>query len=124
MSRLAIAACVLTLLSISSSSVWGQRPARPSRYQPAYGPTLSPYLQLSRPPIGILNNYHSFVRPRIQLRSTLRTQERQIDRLYREVSRQARAASRVRDSGVTPTGIHSRYDYHSHYYPNFSAGRR
>ena len=117
MPRLAVIACTLTLLLISSASAWGQRPARPSRYESAYGPTLSPYLQLSRPPNGILNNYHNFVRPRVQLRSTLQRQKQQISRLKRNVSRNTRATSRVRSSGVAPTGAHSSYDNYSHYYP-------
>ena len=125
MSRLAIANCVLTLLLATPSLAWGQRPSvRPSRYEPAYGPTISPYLQYSRPGIGVVNNYYNFVRPRVQLRSSLRMQERQIDRLNREVQQQARTASQIRDSGVAPTGINSRYMNFLHYYPSSPLGRR
>ena len=125
MSRLAIATCVLTLLLATPSLTWGQQPTvRPSRYEPAYGPTISPYLQYSRPNVGVLNNYYNFVRPRVQLRSSLRMQERQIDRLSREMQQQARTASQIRDSGVAPTGISSRYMNFSHYYPSSPAGRR
>ena len=123
MSRLAIAICVLTFLLATPSLTWGQRPIRPSRYEPAFGPTISPYLQYSRPRSGVLDNYYNFVRPRVQLRSSLRMQERQIDRLSREMQQSRTTVSQIRDSGIAPTGVNSRYMNFSHYYPGSSAGR-
>jgi len=126
MLRIAVIACTLALVHTSLSPAFGQRGAsRPSRYEPAYGPTLSPYLQFTRPGVGILDNYNNFVRPRVQVRSSIRTQGRQIERLTQELQ-QAQSASQIRGSGVAPTGIHARYMNYSHFYPksSSSAGRR
>ncbi len=99
---------------------------RPTRYQSPSGPTLSPYLLYSRRPLGVVDNYHAFVRPRVQLRSTLSTQDRRISQLdgnVRDVQRDVRTLSGVRPSGVAPTGTGSSYLNYSHYYPQ-AGGRR
>lgn len=94
---------------------------RPYRYEPPAGPTLSPYLLFSRRPTGVYDNYHAFVRPRLELRSALRFQEQQIgqlDRNLRDVRGDVRTLSEVRDAGIVPTGVGSSYLNYSHYYPS------
>jgi hypothetical protein len=104
----------------ASQSAWAQRL---QRYQPPYGPTLSPYLEYYRRPSGVLNNYHMFVRPRVELRQTLRSQQQQILTLDRELRRAA--VSQVREAEVAPTGTGSGFMNYSHYYPSAGAsGRR
>jgi hypothetical protein len=84
------------------------------------GPPLSPYLLFSRRPTGIYDNYHAFVRPRIDMRTALRVQDQQIGYLNRNlavVERDVRTLSTVRESAVAPTGVGSAYMNYSHFYP-------
>jgi hypothetical protein len=118
MARLTLVTCVLVVFSVVQPGLAQQPQTRPSRYEPAFGPTISPYLQYSRPRSGPLNNYYNFVRPRVQLRSTLRTQERRLDTLNRDIQRVSQSASQVRGSGAAPTGTHSSYMNFSHFYPS------
>ena len=120
-----LSSLVLAFLLQSAKQAEAQQPPRPSSYRPPAGPTLSPYLLYSRRPTGIYDNYNAFIRPRIELRSTLRTQTRQIgqlDREVRDVQRDVTTLSEVRQLGVAPTGIGSSYQNYSHYYPG-AAGR-
>jgi len=124
MLRFAVATCVLLLFSAVPPLVWGQHPReRPSRYEPAFGPTLSPYLQQNSLSTGVLNNYYNFVRPRVQLRSMFKTQSRQIEQLHQEV-RRSRTVSQARSKGITPTGISASFMNFSHYYSISPARRR
>ncbi len=118
MTRLAIVTCVVVLFSVAQPSLAQGPQNRPSRYQPAFGPTISPYQQLFRRPSGSLNNYYNFVRPRIQVRSTLRSQEQRLNNLSQEVHRASQNASGVHESGAGQTGIHSLYMNYSHFYPS------
>ncbi len=118
MTRFAIVTCVLVLFSVAQHSLAQGPQNRPSRYEPAFGPTISPYQQLFRRPSGSLNNYYNFVRPRIQVRSTLRSQEQRLDALNQDVQRASQKASVVYGSGAGPTGIHSLYMNYSHFYPS------
>lgn len=123
MNRLSILiACAAMLLA--SQTAYAQRSL--PRYEPPYGPTLSPYLLFSQRPLGGYDNYNAFIRPRFELRSTLRTQNGQLlqlNRNVRDVQRDVRTLSTARDSGVAPTGTGSSYFNYSHYYPT-SRGRR
>ena len=122
MTRNLLTVCCLSfalLVALSHPASAQQR--RPLRYEPPAGPTLSPYLLFSRRPTGIYDNYHAFVRPRLELRSTLRVQNDEIGYLNRnlqEVQGDVRTLSEVRESGVAPTGVGSSYLNYSHYYPS------
>jgi len=107
--------------TFASQDALAQRrwPRRPTGYQPPAGPTLSPYLELSRPPTGVYNNYYQFVRPSIRTRATFREHHQELSELNREVrdvQREVGTLSQVREAGVAPTGIGSVYMNYSHYF--------
>ena len=98
-----------------ASSLVAQGP----RYQPRT-PTFSPYLDYFRRDVGALDVYNSIVRPNRELRSTL---SRQQSTLLQGRQRIEQLQTQV-DSGVSPTGVGSRFMDYSHYYSKRPAGRR
>ena len=112
---------ILTLVIASAvfltafpASAQGRRPYSP--YQPAR-PTISPWFNLYRQDGGVLDNYHTFVRPEIQLRNTLRQQEYNISRQGMDIQAMRQNMSGVtRTLGMRPTGAGSRFMDYSHYY--------
>ena len=99
---------------------WSQ-PAEAQRY---YGrrPTLSPYLHYFRGP-GPLGQYHSHVRPRVELRSTLAGQAGAIRQQQRSIGALQSEVSRFGTTGPTrATGTGSGFMNYSHYYPGGSSG--
>ena len=117
---LMIGCLILAIFAVGADIAGAQQRRRPVRYEPPAGPTLSPYLLFSRRPTGIYDNYHAFVRPRFELRSTLRVQNHELGQLNRnlqDVRGDIRTLSEVREAGVAPTGVGSSYLNYSHYYP-------
>jgi hypothetical protein len=104
---------VLAIVALAEEASAQRRQA--TRYSPPYGPTISPYLQYYNRRIGVFSNYYTFVRPEVQLRSTLRNQQQELTNLDAEL--RAAEASRIRESGVAPTGTGSVYMNYLHYYP-------
>lgn len=102
------------LLTALPASAQGRRPYSP--YQPAR-PTISPWFNLYRQDGGALDNYHTFVRPEIQLRTTLRQQAYDINRQGRDIQAMRQNMSGVkRAMGIRPTGSGSMFMNYSHYY--------
>ncbi len=91
--------------------------AYPGRYQSRSGPTITPYLDYFRQDNTVLGPYHTFVRPRAQLRET----QRQLDsRLQLEANRNSnlqREFQQLRESAARPTGSGATFMNYSHYYP-------
>ncbi len=91
----------------------------PRAYPYSSRPTLSPYLDYFRTPLGPLDNYHEFVRPRVQLQQQLQQQESQLRRQTQglhELREQIMAPQRT--DTVAPTGTGARFFHHSHFYPS------
>ena len=109
-------AALLTAMPASAQNP----PRRPySPYQPAR-PTISPWFNLYRRDGGVLDNYHTFVRPEVQLRNTLRQQEYDINRQGMDIqSMRQNMSGMQRALGTRPTGAGSMFMNYSHYY-NFS----
>lgn len=112
----AVAAGMLGML-LGPSSAAAQPPVRRS-WSPS--PTLSPWLDLFRADLGVLDPYNSLVRPRLEFQEQLRRQ--QLD-----LARQAAGLSAVRQQmiqssrpmPIRPTGAASVFMDYSHYYPGF-----
>ncbi len=82
-------------------------------------PSFSPWLDLYRRDTGVLDNYHQFVRPEIQLRKTLDQQRRAINRQDRGLQTLGRDFGRFqRKSMARPTGTGSVFMNYSHYFPS------
>jgi len=101
------------------------RAARPTYYTPRR-PTLSPYLELTRPQQGPLPNYHQFVRPRQQVLREFQQNEQQIRLLQREINQQQQQSpttGRVAPSSAAPTGGGATFFNYSHFYPVLGGSR-
>ncbi len=95
----------------------GGPPYRTQPWQP--GPTLSPYLDYFRRPLGPLDSYHEFVRPRRQVQQRLQQQDLQLRRQAQGLqSVQEQIARPQRPSGAAPTGTDAGFFRHSHFYPS------
>ena len=99
--RIAIAICALfSVAEVAQAQVGTSR----SRY--TRPPTLSPYLGLLRINTGVLPNYQTFVRPRLQERQAFEQQQRSLQTLetrVRQVAEELPAtgiASRFRNNGL------------------------
>ncbi|MFO7907986.1 MAG: hypothetical protein ACQESR_01065 [Planctomycetota bacterium] len=125
MSRLLVAA-TLASICVVCGGVWNpavaQRRAVPTRAAGGYGsvqtPRLSPYLDLLRTRVGVLDNYNAIVRPQLQLRNTLNQQQRQLSRQQhglRQLENEVRQPQR--DSSATATGIGGSFGNYLHFYP-------
>jgi hypothetical protein len=109
--KLAVAALGLLLLAASSSHA--------QVLAPGNRPTLSPWFGLYQRNSGPLDNYHTFVRPQIQLENTLQRHQVAIQRNYEGVASLDREMSELTAPGqVHPTGIGSGFMNYSHYYPS------
>jgi hypothetical protein len=115
MSQLRASVMLLMLGCVFASTVpaMGQRYSVPS-YQPATS-TLSPWFNLYQRNTGPLDNYHMYVRPQLQLQSTLQRQDANIQLLG-----QAVAQPLEQKSAAAPTGTGSGFMSYSHYYPSLS----
>ena len=111
----------LVLLVATASVLWWSVPSahaqRPSRSPFRTRPALSPWFDLYRSDPGPLGNYHSYVRPRMELQETLdqqraglRQQGARINSLGRQMSAMQQAYP------IRPTGTASSFMNYSHYY--------
>jgi hypothetical protein len=90
----------LTLIIASSEPAEAQaRRYRPSR------PTVSPYLNLLRPDVGPLPNYHALVRPQLEQQITNKEIAAALEANSKRLQFLQSGQGRVRDSGVRATGI-------------------
>ena len=99
-----------------ASTASAQDPYTP--YRPAT-PTISPWLNMFRRDPGPLDNYHTFVQPRIQAQQTLRQQEAAIQRnqaAIGSVNEQLTQIEAQRETSIRPTGSASTFMNYSHYY--------
>jgi hypothetical protein len=119
-----IRTCCGVVVVIGLMSVFDVVPAQAqgTAVGPAPGatPTLSPYLGLLRSRSGVLPNYQQFVRPQIQLRSTLSRQQRAIDLQSRSIRAVDRRVSTLRDPRDSTTGVRSGFRQYSTFYPALS----
>lgn len=111
-----VVATVVLAWGAENASAQGYRRGEYRRYTPAR-PTFGDAFDYARDDVGLLTEYHTFVRPHRQLRGTLerqdqliRTQEGEIESLRDELTTaQTQAAG-------TPTGKGGGYLNYSHYY--------
>ena len=100
-------------------AVWAAQPAHAQLRVPIDRPTFSPYLHLFRSDRGPLGQYHSWVRPRQELRRTLASQSTAIRSQQRGLQGLQGEVSRFGETGPTrATGSASTFMNYSHYYPS------
>lgn len=116
MLRLTSATAVLLLILAASSSAFAQIP----RYTPPGGPTMPRALDYFRRDVGVLDPYNTFVAPRRQLDSNLRSLQAQEQYNTRQLQQQV---SQLRQSAAAPTGTGGTFMNYSHYYPNRTGPR-
>ncbi|TWT82768.1 hypothetical protein CA13_42310 [Planctomycetes bacterium CA13] len=118
-SRLSAGLVCLVLLPIAISlSGSAQSPSRSATYpspqaSSPYQQRLSPYLDLLRTDNSLLGPYHSFVRPRQQIRQNVSTQAIQLQRIERTIER---PTSTTTSSGRLPTGRGGTFNNYLHFY--------
>ena len=108
--RMALAAAIWVGLTAGASA---QNPG--GRYQPAQ-PTISPWMGLYSRNTGALDNYHTFVRPTQELRTTIQQQNTQTQQNH-DVLQNLR--TQVHDLAQPPmrsTGAGSVFMDYSHYF--------
>jgi hypothetical protein len=92
---------------------------------PGNRPPFSPWFGLYQRNGGPLDNYHTFVQPRIELDNTLQRQQAAIHRNYEGVASLGREFSQIGEQGqVHPTGTGSVFMDYSHYYPALGGSGR
>ncbi len=86
-------------------------------------PTLSPWLDLFRADLGVLDPYNSLVRPRLELQDRLRRQQLDLARQAAGLSAMRQQMIQAsRPTTIRPTGAGSVFMDYSHYYPGFQGG--
>lgn len=108
--RFALAAAVWLGLTAGASA---QNPA--GRYQPTQ-PTISPWMGLYSRNTGALDNYHSFVRPEQELRSTIRQQNTQTQQNNDALQTLRTQVHDLSEPQMRSTGAGSVFMDYSHYY--------
>ena len=129
---IAIAAVIGCFGSVSSEAI-GQL-SRPNPYAGRSGynynvrqqlrsnPTVSPYLTLvfngavTSNAGSVAPTYQTFVRPQVEQRENAIAQQRQLSQLQQQVS-QIRSDYQAGQNGPIATGHPTRYQIHTHYYP-------
>jgi hypothetical protein len=90
-----------------------------------YKPTLSPWFGLYQQNSGPLDNYHTFVRPQIELQNTIQRQRTAIQRNSAGIRSLDQDMTDLHEHGtVRPTGTGSVFMDYSHFYPQGKAGGR
>jgi hypothetical protein len=86
-------------------------------------PALSPWLYLNqRSNTGPLDPYTMYVRPQIDLRSTLSQYDTRLNRQSTEIQSLDQQAGMAGRRVLPPTGVHSVFMTYSHYYPGGQPG--
>ncbi|MHB8901516.1 MAG: hypothetical protein ACYC6Y_22420 [Thermoguttaceae bacterium] len=113
----AILAAAIVMASASADAQTYSQPGRRARaYNPT--PTLSPYLDYFRAPMGPLDSYHEYVRPRLELQRTLTQQDQQLRTQQREIrTLNSQWGEAQRTGTIAPTGVRAGFFNYSHFYP-------
>jgi hypothetical protein len=107
------ATLTLGILLLAASSSYAQVLA------PGNRPTFSPWFGLYQRNGGPLDNYHTFVQPRIELDNTLQRHQAAIHRNNEGVASLNRELSQFGEqTQMHPTGTGSVFMDYSHYYPS------
>lgn len=86
-------------------------------YQPPAGPTITPYLDYFNAPISpLMENYHTYVRPRADLRSSLSRLGTAVNRQSRRLDQLGNDFQQLSLSEAAPTGTGSTFMNYSHYF--------
>jgi len=86
-------------------------------YQPPAGPTITPYLDYFNAPISpLMDNYHTYVRPRADLRSSLSRLGTAVNQQNRRLDQLGNDFQQRNLSGAAPTGTGSTFMNYSHYF--------
>ena len=102
---------VCTVLSIACS-------AHAQATSQNYKPTFSPWFGLYQRNSGPLDNYHTFVRPQIDLQDTIQRQRAAIQRNSAGINSLDQDMTDLHEHGtVRPTGTGSVFMDYSHFYP-------
>jgi len=112
--------CLLIAAAIGQLGVWAQtalaQGAAGGRY-PMRSPVLSPWLQLFQRNAGPLDNYHTFVRPQMELLGTLQRQGIRLQQQGAGILRLDDELSQWENRRMSrPTGTGSVFMDYSHYY--------
>jgi len=114
--RFLAVAIVVCLIAPGGQEAFAQA-LGPVRYETQLYPPLSPWLKLYYRQAGPLDNYHSFVRPELQLRETLRRQALLIQQQSAGMSDLRSEVTGLQTGGpVRPTGAGAVFMGYSHYY--------
>jgi len=114
--RFSASAIVILLIGLSVENACAQTYG-PVRYETPLYPPLSPWLKLYYRQAGPVDNYHSFVRPELQLRETLRRQDLLIQQHSAGMSDLRSEVTELQTGGpVRPTGAGGAFMAYSHYY--------
>jgi hypothetical protein len=107
---------ILAVLTVGIALLTG-RSALGQELSPLNRPTLSPWFGLYQRNSGPLDNYHTFVRPEIQLRNTLRNQQANIQQNTAAINALGQDAAQTQEYGrVRPTGTGSTFMTQSSYF--------
>jgi hypothetical protein len=86
-------------------------------YQPPAGPTITPYLDYFNAPLSpLLDNYRMYVRPRADLRSSLRGLGTAVNQQNQRLDQLGNDFQQANTSEAAPTGTGSTFMNYSHYF--------
>lgn len=94
-----------------------------NRYVPARS-TTSPYLDLTRAETGVLPNYFTFVRPKLDQQSINRFHSSEISDLHTATQQTQGDILKLTSPGLRPTGTGATHGNLLHYYPDLSGATR
>jgi hypothetical protein len=108
---------ILLSLLLVAGTTWTPSAFAQNRYSPVRGP-ISPWMDIFQRKPGPLDNYHSYVRPELQLQRTLNLQDNALAQNANGIQVLGqRVENGQREIQVRPTGTNSVYMEYSHYYP-------
>lgn len=96
---------------------------RANRYVPSR-PTTSPYLDLTRAETGVLPNYFTFVRPKLDQQAINQNQSMSIAGLQTNLQQAQGDIVRLTSPQLRPTGTGATHGNLSHYFPELPNSRR
>jgi hypothetical protein len=89
-------------------------------WTPPAGPTITPHLDHFNRPFGVLDTYHTFIRPRAELRSRLIGLDAAVTQQERRLDQIDHNLIQTGSSQTAPTGTGSSFMNHSHFYPGLT----
>jgi hypothetical protein len=109
-SSLLVLAIVAVIAGLTSSAL-------AQGYRPPAGPTITPYLDYFNAPVSpLLENYHTYVRPRAELRSNLNQLGATSYQQDYRLNQLGDNLLQTKPSKAAPTGTGSTFMNYSHYY--------